>query len=506
MRRWHVLLLLAAAFPSAAAAQDTTTTSSTTGTVLTLSDALAQARQHSPVYLQTLNNAGPASAGVRNAYGQFIPSVTVGAGLGYTGSGQSQFGGTLFQQSSPSYSSSYDISLGWQLNGQVLTGPALQKAQQRATTMDIAAAGLDLETNVKTQYLTALQAVAQVDVARQQLKRDTTFLQIAQARYDVGQATLLDVRQAEVGRDNSEVALLRAEQAANEAKLELLRQIGVEAPTDVEQLQLRDTFTVSEPDFSLDQLLSTAADANPTLRALQARADAAGSNLTAAKSEWFPTLSVRAGWSGFTQQFSNTDILLSNSLGQAQGAFSSCQQDNEIRTRLADPLPPRDCYTASGLQPDGTLDPVVAQSILDQNNVFPFHYTRNPFSASLSLSFPVFNGFGRSLRIAEARAQREDADQGVRAQRLLVRSTVQARYLAVRTAYRAIAVQTTARSAARDQLQLAQDRYRLGSGTALELADAQNAVQKAEADYVNAIYDFHKAVAQLEAAVGRPLR
>ena len=45
-----------------------------------------------------------------------------------------------------------------------------------------------------------------------------------------------------------------------------------------------------------------------------------------------------------------------------------------------------------------------------------------------------------------------------------------------------------------------------GAGTALEVSDAQNAVQQAEGDYVNAVYDYHKAIAALEAAVGRPLR
>jgi outer membrane protein TolC len=38
------------------------------------------------------------------------------------------------------------------------------------------------------------------------------------------------------------------------------------------------------------------------------------------------------------------------------------------------------------------------------------------------------------------------------------------------------------------------------------VADAQNAVQAAEGDYVNAVYAYHKAIAALEAAVGRPLR
>ena len=77
---------------------------------------------------------------------------------------------------------------------------------------------------------------------------------------------------------------------------------------------------------------------------------------------------------------------------------------------------------------------------------------------------------------------------------------------ALHTSYQAIAVQSANRDAARDQLRLAQDRYRLGAGTSLEVSDAQNAVQRAEGDYVNSIYDYHKAIAALEAAVGRPLR
>ena len=81
-----------------------------------------------------------------------------------------------------------------------------------------------------------------------------------------------------------------------------------------------------------------------------------------------------------------------------------------------------------------------------------------------------------------------------------------ARYLGLQTSFQAIAVQDANRAAARDQLRLARDRYRLGAGTSLEVSDAQNAVQRAEGDYVNSIYDYHKAIAALEAAVGRPLR
>ena len=45
-----------------------------------------------------------------------------------------------------------------------------------------------------------------------------------------------------------------------------------------------------------------------------------------------------------------------------------------------------------------------------------------------------------------------------------------------------------------------------GSGTFVELLDAQVATLLAEFDYVNVIYDYHKALATLEQAVGQPLR
>ena len=80
------------------------------------------------------------------------------------------------------------------------------------------------------------------------------------------------------------------------------------------------------------------------------------------------------------------------------------------------------------------------------------------------------------------------------------------RHLGVQNAFQTIRVQEQNRQAAREQLRLARDRYRLGAGSSLEVSDAQNNVARAEGDYVNAVYEYHKAIALLEFAVGRPLR
>jgi outer membrane protein len=513
MNRWFRSLALLVLWPALAAAQDTTAASRDTTTppapapavTLSLQEALDQARANSPTYRQALNDAGPARWGVRNAYASLLPSVSVGSDLGYTGSGQSNFGGGFVRPTSAFVTSGYDLSLQWQLDGRTLTAPAEQKAMQHATDEDISGAGIALRADITTQYLTTLQATAQVAVARQQVARNIDFLTLAKARYQVGQATLLDVRQAEVTKGQSDVALLRAVQAENEAKLELLRRMGVEPPVEVDRIALTDSFPVTPPAFRLDSLLGLADEQNPGLRALRARQSAASLGVRSAKSEFLPTLQAQAGWSGFTQQFTNDRFLIDQTLNDAQAQAAGCNSNNEVRSAVG--LPTSDCFGQVGLNPSGTaLQDQIVQQIRSSNDVFPFNYTTQPFSARLRISLPIFTGFGRSLRLSQARAQEQDADEEARARRLQVRSDVHARWLALQTAYRAIGVQAANREAARDQLRLAQDRYRLGAGTSLEVSDAQNAVQQAEGDYVNAIYDYHKAVAALEAAVGRPLR
>ena len=508
MIRWSGLLVLAVLFPTVAWGQDPAQSPVPPRSVsLSLADALQQARANSPVYLQALNDAGPARWGVRNAYGNLLPSVTASTDVGYTGSGQSNFGGGLTLPTSAFLTSGYSLGIQWQLSGRSLQAPGQQRALQRATDEDIGAASVGLTAEISTQYLTTLQAGAQVAVARQQVRRNEDFLALAKARHKVGQTTLLDVRQAEVTKGTSDVALLRAVQAENEAKLDLLRRMGVEPLVPIDQIALTDSFPVTAPNFQLDSLLALTERQNPVLRSLRARGHAARLDVRAAKTDFLPTLSLRAGWSGFTQQFTNQDLLLRQAVTDAQADAAGCEFDNAVRTGLSLGGQTANCFSDAGLIDGGgaLLDPL-AQQIRNQNSVFPFSYTGQPFGANLTVSLPIFTGFSRSLRLSQARAEEDDAEEQVRARRLQVRTDVQARHLGLETAFRAIEVQGASREAARDQLRLAQDRYRLGAGTALDVSDAQNSVQRAEGDYVNAVYDYHKAIAALEAAVGRPLR
>ena len=87
----------------------------------------------------------------------------------------------------------------------------------------------------------------------------------------MGQATLIDVRQAQVARGQSEVTRLRVLNAVNVEKLRLFEQLGVIAPTDVSTIELTDTFAVQPPTWKLEDLFRMAERQNPSLKALRER-------------------------------------------------------------------------------------------------------------------------------------------------------------------------------------------------------------------------------------------
>jgi outer membrane protein len=475
---------------------------------LSLRDAVDLATQYNPGYRQTQNNHGPAVWGVRNAYASFLPTFSVSGRASYSGAGTQNFLTTSFQQPSATIGSGYSMGFNLTLNGRTFLQPSLSQAQLRAADATIEGAEINLESTVRGQYLAVLEAQAQVNLADLEVTRNEEFLRLAQARYEVGQNTILDVRQAEVSLGRAEVDRLMFRQAVIVEKLRLFQQMGVPAPEDPSVVVLTDTFPIAEPSWQLDALMGDAQAANPDLLSLRAQESAAKANARAVKSDWLPSLSFSAGWSGFTQQFTDPDPFINNTVNSAQIATARSLQDcdlhNDIVAGLATPtVDPRDC---SGFLFTPEDEAALRQDLRQQNDAFPFSFTSQPFGASMSVSLPIFTQFSRPLRNSQASAQADDAKEAVREWELLVRTAVTQAFYGMLAAYEGIGIQEQSRVAAREGLLLATERYRVGSGTFFELLDAQLSLQTAERDYINAVYAYHRSIATLEAAVGRPLR
>jgi outer membrane protein len=101
---------------------------------------------------------------------------------------------------------------------------------------------------------------------------------------------------------------------------------------------------------------------------------------------------------------------------------------------------------------------------------------------------------------------RDNARLNVRSRELQATADVTQGYLNLVTAARTVELQEVNAQKAREELTYAQERYRVGAATFLDVTTASGAFVQAQVDRINAIYNYHKSFAALEAAVGRPLR
>jgi len=464
---------------------------------LSLDRAMELARAENPAYLATRNDREIADWEVREAYGQLFPSASIGSTFSWQAAGEQRFGSLTLAQDLPAYYlSSYDIGVSYQLNGTTLLAPSAARARRTATDAQIRAAEMSLVAAVTRAYLEVLRSAEGELLAAQQLERARFNLRLARAQQEVGAVTQLDVRQAEVQVGRAEVALLQATNALDTARLRLLQQIGLDPDRPV---ALTTAFELKELTWDRDALLATALERNPQLRARTAILDASRVQVQQARSAYLPTLSARAGITGYTRQATNTGSLIAQAQARVAEQVEQCVVLNQLYRRLADPLPTRDCTMLAFT--DAQRNQIVAQ-----NEAFPFDFTRQPASASISLSLPLFQGLSRERQLEAARVQRSDAELQVREQQLALTADLTIALRAVATAYRSAEIEARNRGVAAEQLRLAGERYRLGAISFVDLVDAVTVKAEADQAYVNAVYAYHDAVTALETVVGAELR
>jgi outer membrane protein len=468
-------------------AQDRPTTA---GPTLTLDEAIALAVRNNPDHLQLVNNERTAAAARRSAYGQLLPSADVRFQSQYRKEGAAPINGVTFATGSDVYQSSYFIGLNYDLSASTFLSPRLESANERAVEADVRGSQESLRANVARQYLQALQSEAQALLQDSLVKSAEAQLQLARARLAVGSGTSLDVSRAEVTLGQQQVDAIQAHNTAEVDKLRLFQMMGVPQP---EGTVLTSRFVVSPPSFTLDSVLTLARAQNPDVLALRSRENVANVNVKIARSAYLPTLNLNTGWGGYTYQYTNGEFPVQ----QAMANFASCMTTDSLRRGAG--LTGRDC---SGFD----VTPHRAAAIRSANDQFPFDFTKQPMTFTATVSLPIFNGFTREQRIEEARAERQDARYRVRARELALNADVTAAYLTLRAQARAVALQEQNAEKAREEQRLAEERYRVGAGTFLDVTQARASLERAETDRINAIYEFHKAFAALESAVGRPLR
>jgi outer membrane protein len=474
---------------------------------LTLEQAINLAKINNPQFLQTLNALGPANWAVRAANANlFLPNADLSFFTSWQDAGIQRVGAARFPEPSVLLSQ-YSFSLSYTLNGNTIFAPGQRKAERTAAERRIDDAKLQLNNAVTIAYLEVLRLQDQAEQAERELRRSEEHLRLAEAREEVGAGTRLETMQADVARGRAEVDLVLSVNRARVSKLRLIQALGVDLPAD--QIELVSEFEIFEPRLDLGSLITDAMSRHPSLVAVRADRKAANSTVKVAKATYFPTLSLRAGWSGFTRDDTDSQNAVDRALGsatsQSQAVVGLCNTFNELYTGTGLPVPPEFSSCSSfAFTPQDTVS--LTRTIEAANSTFPFNFVNEPVTLTAFFSFPLFNGFDRQLQVEQAVARRNDLQHQVRGLELQVRADVTEAVHNLETAHQTVLLQQENTARAREELRLAQERYQLGAGTFLELLDSQTFGAQAEVDEINSIFGFHQSLAALEAAVGHPLQ
>jgi outer membrane protein len=466
------------------------------GPALSLDEALSLAKQNNPLYLQSITGRRRAEVALRSAYGALLPTANTSIGSGYRQGKPQFFQGVAFGANSDVLSSSWGLNFNYSINPGALAALKSERALLDASDADVSGAELALRGNVTQQYIFALQLQARASLQDTLVLANQLQLDLAKAKAGVGSATSLDVKRAEVAVGQQQVAALRAHNDADVAVLRLFQQLGVAMPASV---RLTSTFPISEPTMQVGQLLDMAKQGNPALRGLQLRETSAGEVYRGARSQYLPSVQLSANFGGSTQKYKDGEYLVNQQRASTLGAQANCYASDSLR---------RGAGLSSILSQCNSIvfTDAQANTLRESNDAFPFRFTSNPYNLSLGLSLPLFDGFAREARIQDAAATRSDARYNIRAQELKLTADVTSAYTTLVADYRAVKQQEINVQSSREALQLAQERYRVGLNSLVDLQAARSDYETAEAGRIDAVFEYHRAYSALESAVGRALR
>lgn len=440
----RAVLLLALLAPPLAAQQADTSGLRTLGPAperIALADAIARAERVLPGVVQARGSLRSADAQQRSAYGAFLPNINA------TSSGSKSFS-ELPSRTDPNTGQVIDsrsnVSLSMGLNGSLELWTGLRRGA------DISAANA-----------TELSAEAGLLNARFQAR-----LQVTQAYFDALAASqTADVRIASVRRAQEQLKVAVAKLRAGSA---------------TRSDSLRSEVNLGNARIQLINAEIQQATAEAALGRLTGSAGrvAATEDSTLYRATAVDTTGVRAEARASSPQVVSAEANLQAARAQVRSAYAAYSPTLTLSGNYN--------FQGSAL----TFDPN------------PLYNSR---SASLSLSWPLFNRFGRERNVVTSSVAADNAEATAADARRQVDAGVTQRLAELAATTTRIEIARASVRAAREDLRVIEERYRLGAATIVDLLTSQESLTQAEVDAVNARFDFLRSKAQVEALIGRSL-
>jgi outer membrane protein len=125
------------------------------------------------------------------------------------------------------------------------------------------------------------------------------------------------------------------------------------------------------------------------------------------------------------------------------------------------------------------------------------------WSVGIILEWPLFTGFARKHRLAQAKADLSKEEAEAERLKQAVRQEVWNAFSRVTEAYQTLETSQLLVQDALESQRLSRERYEAGAGTITELLDSQTALARAQATQVESGWDYRIALAQFKRATGR---
>lgn len=308
--------------------------------------------------------------------------------------------------------------------------------------------------NVISNYLQVILDQEQIRIREQDLEAQKQQLAQIEEFTRLGARPISDLYQQQSTVANSELQLLEAQRQAQLSKTRLIQVLQLDPFQDYTfTAPTTDEIVLAPQTYDAEALLRSAFDRRPDLRAQEAGIAALEEGIRVARAGRLPTLSLSAGigssFSSQLQRFVGFDEM---------GVPLLDPEGNPLREQV----------------PFGTQ--------LDNNR---------SESITLSLTIPIFNRYQVRTNVERARVQYENARLDLENLQQTVATEVRQAYLDYQIAAKRLEVTEKQLQAARQALEVEQERYNVGASTLVELTQARSNFVQASSNRVQAIYQFH---------------
>ena len=269
----------------------------TAGTPLSLTEALAEARNANARLPVARLGAEVAAAGVDEAEGRLLPSLA--------------FDGDVHAGAPAKYASNdaraqLVAELPLYDGGRLRAGVASSAAAADAARAGYHQAEKELDLAVRALFATCLEAEEEIAFRRAGIERLHTYHGVIEAQRAGGQGVASDLLKTRVRLDEGEAGVADAQRRLDEAKLELNEILGRDLDSPLELAPL------ASPEIPADELAEEPWRAAPEIAQAEAATRAAAADVTAVHAERLPRISLMAD-AGAQPVWGNSKLALLNS-------------------------------------------------------------------------------------------------------------------------------------------------------------------------------------------------